>query len=113
MTELEELDDKELHDRIEKARLSENFIHSYEGKLIKEAAIRIIDKAVAKFALQTKADNLREIIELQTIIRKYRFGLFDEMKLLIQEGEFAFEELKERDLLRESDRKTDSGMSNP
>lgn len=93
------LDDKEIFDKLKKAELAERLLASPEWKLLKEAALRIVDRAISKFALSTKADDLVAIIELQIIIRKYKFGLFEEIDLLAQEGIVAFEEAKDRQLI--------------
>lgn len=93
------LDDKELYDKLNKAELADRLLVSPEWKLLKEAASRIVDRAISKFALSTKADDLVAIIELQTVIRKYKFGLLEEIDLLAQEGIIAFEEAKARELI--------------
>lgn len=93
------LDDKELYDKLEKAELASRLKGSSEWKLLEEAARRIVDRAITEFALKTKADDIVRIIELKTIIKKYKFMLFDELEMLVQEGEYAFEEAKQRDII--------------
>lgn len=90
------LDDKELLEKIEQAGLAERLVNDPAWGLLQEASKRIIDRAITKFALSTKADDLVSIIELQTIIRKYKLGLFSEIEILRHEGEEAFEEAKNR-----------------
>lgn len=94
-----ELEDKELFDKLQQVELSDKLIHSPEWKLLKEAADRIIERALERFALVIKADDMVAVIETQILLRKYKYGLFAEVNQLAQEGELFFEELKERGLL--------------
>jgi len=94
------LNDKELYERIEKAGLVAEFVHSDHGKLIQEAANRIVDRTIAEFALRTKVDDTAKIAELKATIRKWRFELFSEFKLLIDEGGFAADQFKTRPIDR-------------
>ena len=97
---LHDLPDKEIYDRLEKAALADRFLNSQEGKLIKEAADRIVERAVTKFALggPKLAKDPVAIMELQMVIKKYKFGLFSEMDMLRKEGEYIFQEAKIRKL---------------
>jgi hypothetical protein len=92
---LEELSDKELFDECQKSGAIEKLTNSPEWKIIKEASERIIDRAVNEF-INTKADDTIRIIELQTIIRKYKIGLFSEINVLKQASDLLFEEAKSR-----------------
>jgi hypothetical protein len=93
---LEKLDDKELYDQLEKAGLAEKLESQPEWALIKEAANRIVDRAITEFALRTKPDDMKAIIMLQVIIKKYKFGVFDEIKVLKEASEMLSEEAKSR-----------------
>jgi len=99
-SEYSNLEDKELFDKLHKAELSDRLLHSPEWKLLKEAADRIIDRTLQRFAFAIKADDMVAIIETQILLRKYKYGLFAEVDQLAQEGELFFEELKERGLLK-------------
>lgn len=90
------LDDKELFDKLQKAELSTRLINSDEWKLLKEAADRIIDRTLERFAFSIKADDMVGIIETQILLRKYKYGLFTEVSQLAQEGELYFNELRDR-----------------
>ena len=102
----EELDDKDLYDKIDQGQLADNFIHSENGKLLSEAAKRITERAIEKFALgaimpksldgKDMIGFITEVLELRLIIRKYKYGLFEEIKLLAEEGDRAADELQER-----------------
>lgn len=94
--EYSHLTDAELHDLLAKSDGAQDFLNSKVGKIIQEVAHRKIEHAVAKFALQAKADDLREMIELQTIIRVYKYELFDDVKFLAREGENIFDEIHGR-----------------
>ncbi len=96
---LEKLDDKELYDQLEKAGLAEKLENNPEWKLLKEAANRIIDRAITEFALRTKPDDLKAIIILQTIIKKYKYGIFDEIKVLKDASNMLTEEARDRGLI--------------
>ena len=97
--EFNTLDDKALFDKLQQAELANRLLNSPEWGLVKEAAERIIDRALAKFALNMKADDLLGIMETQMLLRKYKYGLFSEVEQLAQEGELYYLELKGRDLI--------------
>jgi len=98
---LEELSDKELHDKLQEAGLVEKLTSSPEWGMFKEASDRIIDRAINEFAKNTKADDTVKVIELQTIIRKYKYGLFNEVNSLKVESDMLFEEAKSRGMFGE------------
>lgn len=98
MDEYEDLDDITLLRRLETAAIAERLKATDEWKLVQEARKRIVERAVNEFAIKTKADNTVRIIELQTVIRKYKYGLFKEIELLADEGRFLYEAVKRRDL---------------
>jgi hypothetical protein len=93
---LEMMDDKDLFDKLEKAGLAEKLENSPEWRLLKEASTRIVEKAVAKLVLSTKATDLLAIVELQTVIRKYKYGLFEEISMLKEEAKMYEAEILER-----------------
>ena len=93
------MEDKELFDRLHKADLAQKVKTHDDWALLTEARERIVDRAIAAFAMGTKADDLVRIIELQTIIKKYKYGLFDEIEQIAREGELVFNEMRDRDLL--------------
>lgn len=97
-----EYSDKELFESLSKAGLSDKLENSPEWKMLREAADRIVNRAVNEFALKAKADDLTRITELQAIIRKYKYGLFDEVQLLKVESEFIYQEAKERGIIGNS-----------
>lgn len=97
--EFNTLDDKALFDKLQQAELANRLLNSPEWGLVKEAAERIIDRALAKFALNMKADDLLGVMETQMLLRKYKYGLFSEVEQLAQEGELYYLELKGRDLI--------------
>ena len=95
-----DIDDKELVDRVNKAVLAERLETQEEWGLLKEAAIRIVDRAVDQLAgMKLSPDTIYEAMELQIIIRKYKHGLFREVEILAQEGEILFKEANDRDIL--------------
>lgn len=67
---------------LRKIDLTTTLVTSNEWRIVKDAAERIVERAVYKFATATKADDLVGIIELQTIIKKYKYGLFSEIEQL-------------------------------
>ena len=98
-TNFSDLSDSELYGELEKANLADKLENQPEWAMLKEAAQRIVDRAVSQFALKCEADDIRKIIMLQTIIKKYKFGLFDEIKILKMESNQLFEEAKDRGLV--------------
>ena len=96
MNEYSELEDKELHDIIEQSDMAEKFLDSPFGKIIQEAAKRITERAVMDFAKHADPSNIAAMWELKLTIRKYKYGLFDEIKILAEEGRWAYDELTER-----------------
>lgn len=97
--ELSNIDDKELYDLIEKASLAEKLENDPAWKMLREAGNRIIDRAITEFALRCKPTDIEHIILLQTVIKKYKFGLFDEVRALKVEADQAFIEGKERGVI--------------
>lgn len=95
------LDDKALFDCLHRAELAERLKTSPEWKLLQEAADRIIDRTLKRFALSMKADDIVGIIETQLLLRKYRYGLFDELNQLVAEGESVFEEAVARGIIED------------
>ena len=91
----DKLTDKELFDKISQAALAEKLETHDEWKLLRVAADRIVERAV-RALIQTPATNTAAVIELQQVIKKYKFGLFAEIDLLRQEGEFVLDELRNR-----------------
>lgn len=97
-----DLSDKDLFDLFAKADVAEKLMNQEEWKILKEASERIAERAIKRLATITKADNIVEIIELQTIIKKYRYGLFSEVEQLKTEAEFiesqVVEEIEDREI---------------
>ncbi|MFQ5687298.1 MAG: hypothetical protein ACE5GV_11610 [Candidatus Scalindua sp.] len=93
------LEDKELYDKLERAALANKLKSSNEWKLLEEARKRIVERAVCEFATRTDVTDIAKLTELKVIIKKYKYGLFSELDLLIQEGELAFHEYKNREML--------------
>ena len=96
MGDYSSLPDKELFDLVEKANLAERLENDPAWKMLKEAADRIVDRAITEFALRTNPNDTERIIELQVIIKKYKYGLFDEVRVLKNDAANAFEEAKDR-----------------
>jgi len=69
--------------------------------LLQEASERIVDKAIAEFAIKTDPENWSKIIQLQVIIKKYKYGLFSEIEQIAQEGRLVFDEVRERGKLND------------
>ena len=98
-TNYSDLGDKDLFELLEKAGLADKLINAPEWKMLDEARKRIVDRAVDELATKVKAHETERIIELQTIIRKYKYGLFDEVKLLKLESDAAFTEAEDRGII--------------
>ena len=98
-TELSNIDDKELYDLIEKASLAEKLENDPAWKMLREAANRIVDRATTEFALRTNPNDTEAIINLQVIIKKYKYGLFDEVSILKAESDQAFSEAQDRGVI--------------
>ena len=90
------LEDKELFDKLHQAGLADKLTHSEEWRLLKEAADRIIERALNRFAFAIRADDMVGVIETQILLRKYKYGLFQEVSQLAEEGKLYFDEFKER-----------------
>ena len=96
------LDDKELCEKLLQTDLANRLLNSPEWGLLKEARDRIINRAIAQFVI-TDVTDIGKITELKVILKKYKYGLFSEIEQLAQEGELAFEEAKERSLIKRKD----------
>ncbi len=94
--------DIEIYELLEKANLAEMIAEQPEWKLLRTASERIIERAIEQFAKHTDPENLVEIIKLQVTIKKYKYGLFEEVEFLRQDAELAFEEAKARDIIQKS-----------
>lgn len=95
-----EFTDKELFEKLGASITTEQFLDSEMGKLFIRGSEKIVDRALLKLCTKPVKDlTWNEVIEVIVIIRKYKFGLFDEIRQIAQEGEFVFDELKERDAL--------------
>lgn len=101
-TDYSVMDNKDLYDQLNKAGLIDKLATSPEWKMLQEAANRIVERAIKEFSCSTKANNIVRIIELQTIIRKYKYGLIDEVNILKNESEFIYQEAKFRGLIGEA-----------
>jgi len=105
--DLSQYSDKELHEALELAGIAKEFTDSRSGKLFEEASKRISERAVRTFALgdilpkDTSGTEmlgfLSRVIELRTVLKKYKYGLFDEIKQLADEEENIYYEFKERE----------------
>lgn len=93
------LEDRALFDKLQQVELADKLTNSPEWRLVKTAADRIIERALERFALAMKADDLIGVMETQLLLRKYKYGLFSELDQLAQEGELYYEELKDRGVL--------------
>lgn len=93
------LEDKELFEKLQQAELSDKLVNSKEWQLLKVAADRIVERALERFALVIKADDIVGVIETQILLRKYKFGLFSEVDQLAKEGRLYYEELQDRGVL--------------
>lgn len=95
-----ELDDKELYDNLEKAGLVDKLMSDPAWGMLQEAADRIVNRAIVEFALRTDPTDIKKVVALQVIIKKYRVGgLFEEIKTLKSESEAIYEEARQRGLL--------------
>ena len=93
------MSDEELYRQIESIDLADKFLDSPQGKLIHEAANRIIERAtfeISVHGVEMMENNKAKLIELILIIKKYKFGLFEEIKQISREGYLVYEELKNR-----------------
>ena len=94
--------DLEIYELLEKANLADMIAEQPEWKLIRVAAERIVDRSIDKLVNETKPDDIVGIIEAQTTIRKYKYGLFEEVEILRGDAEAAFEEAKARGVVSKS-----------
>jgi hypothetical protein len=94
-----ELSDPQLFEQLEKANLAEKLEVQPEWAMLKEAANRISERAVMELAVKCKPSDLERVIQLQTIIKKYKYGLFDEIKILKMESEQLMTEAMDRGLI--------------
>ncbi len=95
---LEQLDDKELYDRLHKAGLAEKLKSSEEWQLVKEAANRIVEKAIREFISADPSDMVH-IAQLQIIFKKYKYNLFSEVDAIERESKMLYEEAVDRGLI--------------
>lgn len=96
---LDDISDKDLYERLENSALADRLESDPAWGLVKKAAERIVDRAVADFAIKCDPSDMKRIIQLQTILKKYKYGLFEEIRILKTESDFLFEEVKERGMV--------------
>ena len=89
-------EDKELFESIEKGGFVEKLESDPSWKILREIADKIVEKAVIEFAVKTKPDDVVRIIQLQTIIKKYKFAFFDEIQRYKDDADMAYIEVQER-----------------
>jgi len=92
---MSEMENKELWDKLNNAQLIDKLKNQKEFQILKKIARRIVDRAVNTFALQTRASETEAVIELQVIIKKWKFELFAEIEQMQREGKQAFDMLNE------------------
>ena len=90
--------DEELYEALKKADLADKFLESPQGHLLQEAANRIVEKAVVEFAICPLEEfkKFENQMAWRLIIRKYKFGLFEEIKQISRDGFLVWQELKNR-----------------
>ena len=103
-----DIDDKTIHDALEKSIICQDFLESKAGKLMQEGATRIWEKALYQLCYKQDLKE-RDIANLLATIRKFKYELLNEMAQLGQEGEFLYEEAKFRDLINPSDQDEKEG----
>jgi hypothetical protein len=104
MKPLSELSNKELHEMIQEAGMADKFLNSPFGRLMQEAANRIVERVNREFALNADPSDLSKMWELKMTLKKYKYQLFDEIQWLVQDG---IEAMNELELRRESAPTTD------
>ena len=97
---LQEMDDKELYEQLEQAGLVERLENDPAWGMLREAGNRIVERAVAEFALRCDPTDVKHVTELKTIIKKYKFGLFNEVSVLKSESEQLYQEARNRGIFR-------------
>lgn len=90
---------EDLNQRVDKAELVHRLKTDKSWKLFEEVADKIANDAIRELVVNTKADDMVKIINLQTIVRKYKYALFGEIDQLVNEGRAAYETLKEDSML--------------
>lgn len=93
--------DEDITDKLSNAEIIERFEESDGWRLIQEACKRTVLRAQEEL-LHTPADNTVRMVELQQIIKLYRNVLNGLINSFKNEGRMAFEEAKERGLLKKS-----------
>ena len=96
ITDYSELSDKEIYDEIDNTIHAEEFLKSRFGKVMQEAANRIAEKSSRELALNVDPSDVAKVWEHKLIMRMYKYGFFDEIKQLAQEGPWLYQELTER-----------------
>ena len=91
-----ELTDEELYKIMDESDLAGSFLKTPMGLVLQEAAKRIVDQAVFKIAMVIDPKDVSAIWEQKLIIRKYKYGLFEEINQLSREGVVAYSELTAR-----------------
>jgi hypothetical protein len=94
----EDLTDRDLIDKLDKAAIAEKLAESYEWSLLKEAFDRVIKKAQAEILDVDPVENPSRIQELQILVKVLRNLVPGIVRGLHEEGRLAFFEAHNRDL---------------
>lgn len=92
----EELDNKELFEKLHAAEIAELLKSDDRWALLEEARTRIVERAILKFVTDPDHSDIAKTIEFKIIIKKYKYGLFSEVEQLAKEGDILFDALQDR-----------------
>ena len=96
---LDHLTDAEISAGLKKAGLAERLVNDEHWKLLKEGADRVVEAKLEEFAYKADPTDVAAVVEMQTILKMYKFGLFDNIISMSNQEEEFFEEVEDRGLL--------------
>lgn len=91
-----EIEDDDLNELLEDAMEAEKFLDSPTSKIVQKLSQKTVDKYISKFVFEKPPNDLQAFfmwaMEIRSVIRKHKFGIFEEIKALKEVGEDAYNE---------------------
>ena len=88
-----ELEDKDLHDIVEEGNYVEKFLPSKMGEILFNACNRKAEEASRQIAYHSKPTDVAETTMLHTKLRFFKYEIHALFKSIVNEGEIAQQEI--------------------
>ena len=99
--EEELLSNEDLIKRLNNATIAKKLIDGEDGRLIKEMIDTITEQALHTLCFKVDLSNQASVIRMIERIRFLKYELLSGLKWFISEGEYSFDEARDRGILRQ------------